>query len=656
MSINNNVFPVTLAGVLISDEKLYQYDVDNRGFRPIFRNTNNKLQFLVQPISKMPNSFLEVRYFHAYASYLEKHFDEFQYEHRDREEKLKEFLNNKIIMFKPYRNGEYYNVDLNSFEICNMPLEHTTETKYISVPIFYTGETIFTKDDFEKRLIQNRFLGGNIGISTDVEDIPQFIIWDDRENNNYIVYGGFDSFKYTPVGGFCFESKKDIRTIIFDDKWEDHCVISKKDSVMFISELTYKDILEKLNHNGNSLEKHQVYEKKSEPLSINLINKDAEPSAESDSVNKSDEEKKFIERFIIQTQQAGFVYETKDLINFHVAMKSSNLVILAGMSGTGKSKLISLYGKSLGLADEQVKIIAVRPSWTDDADILGYLDSINMIYRPADTGLVETLIAAQNKDNLYIVCFDEMNLSRVEHYFSQFLSVLEKDNVNEKRYLQLYNNELENRVYNSNRYKPQLELGDNILFVGTVNLDESTYHFSDKVLDRANVINLKVCPLQELKNLSDIIKKEVDKQKVKISYREYNEFKRKVISFDLSTRETEFLTKLHELINKENKNLGVGYRIVRQIDVYLKNIPNGDWFSRSEGFDLQVLQRIMTKIRGPEDQLQGLLGKVKEGTDEVINGSLKTLIDEYSDISEFNETKMNIFHKARELKMHGYTI
>lgn len=91
-----------------------------------------------------------------------------------------------------------------------------------------------------------------------------------------------------------------------------------------------------------------------------------------------------------------------------------------------------------------------------------------------------------------MVVFDEMNLARVEHYFSQFLSVLEMKP--DSRKIKLYNKELESRMYNNEKYPSSITIKSNVLFVGTVNTDESTYQFSDKVLDRANVINLKMIP------------------------------------------------------------------------------------------------------------------------------------------------------------------
>lgn len=90
-----------------------------------------------------------------------------------------------------------------------------------------------------------------------------------------------------------------------------------------------------------------------------------------------------------------------------------------------------------------------------------------------------------------------LNLARVEHYFSQFLSILEMPE--KSRILRLYASEYETRLYNSDKYKSTVKIGNNIRFIGTVNIDESTFHFSDKVLDRANVIKLNVIPYTEWK-------------------------------------------------------------------------------------------------------------------------------------------------------------
>ena len=105
--------------------------------------------------------------------------------------------------------------------------------------------------------------------------------------------------------------------------------------------------------------------------------------------------------------------------------------------------------------------IPVRPSWNDDSDLLGYVDLVHMVYRASDSGFVDFLVRAQkeeNKDKIFMVCFDEMNLARVEHYFSQFLSLLERPT--NQRELQLYDKQYSGRLYNSAEYPYRIKIGD----------------------------------------------------------------------------------------------------------------------------------------------------------------------------------------------------
>lgn len=371
------------------------------------------------------------------------------------------------------------------------------------------------------------------------------------------------------------------------------------------------------------------------------------------------EEARFMEHFYQVTREMGLQYAEKDLYNFHTSMKSSTLNIIAGMSGTGKSRLVQAYARALGLDDDQFVIIPVRPSWTDDSDLIGYVDAMNMVYRPGDSGLVNTLIQAQREENrkskLYLICFDEMNLARVEHYFSQFLSVLEMDA--QRRFLRLYNDDLTGRLYNTAQYEPIIAIPENIMFVGTVNIDESTYHFSDKVLDRANVITLDVLPYGGLKHVGQKERKaprELQARKTSYSFEEFGRF-RNSEAFSLEERESEFFWELHSALQAANKNLGVGPRVVRHVDTYLRNLPDNPHIARGEALDLQVVQRVLTKLRGPEGLLKELIGKA-DAAGAATDGGLEALLGRYADISAFTETRKLLVHKAKELKINGYTI
>ena len=115
-------------------------------------------------------------------------------------------------------------------------------------------------------------------------------------------------------------------------------------------------------------------------------------SQEEEATASSPLEIKFLKDFQALTRAEGFLYSKEDLENLHLAFKCGSLVLLAGMTGIGKSQLVRLYSKMLGLEDRFL-MLPVSPSWHEDADLIGYLDTINMLYRPS-TELVDLLLAA----------------------------------------------------------------------------------------------------------------------------------------------------------------------------------------------------------------------------------------------------------------------
>lgn len=371
-----------------------------------------------------------------------------------------------------------------------------------------------------------------------------------------------------------------------------------------------------------------------------------EPAAPAKELPKPFTEGDLLARLKEAAENDGLLYEEKDLFHFHISMKSSRLVILAGKSGIGKSGLVRLYGRALGLPESQVRFLPVRPSWMDDGDVLGYVDMKNMVYRSADTGLAELLIdAAAHPEKQYIVCFDEMNLARVEHYFAQFISVLEKE---DHPMIRLYNPSLAPRLYNSEKYPPEIPVGRNVLFTGTVNVDESTCHFSDKILDRANVITLSQCHFRDLLKLSPQERK-VYKE---ITAEEYDDFRVKE-GMGLNDKELELLDALNDAFTKSGMPYGIGFRVAQQMGRYLENIPKEAGISRGEGLDAQLVQRVFTKLRGSADQLSALLSLSDKNTAE---GLLPSILVRFKALSDFQESQAVLKRKAGELKLYDYTM
>lgn len=206
-------------------------------------------------------------------------------------------------------------------------------------------------------------------------------------------------------------------------------------------------------------------------------------------------EREFLEQLRDVVAQRGFVYHESDLVNFHICMKTGSLTVLAGQSGSGKSSLPRLYAEALGCREEYLHI-PVQPNWFDERELLGAVNPLTGYYDPSPTGLVERLIAAdedaaRQRGGLYVVCFDEMNLARVEHYLAQFLSVMEHPP--EERCLRLFHRAA---VAEDDPYRAfdRVPIRPNTRFAGTIQTDETATPLSARVLDRCQVIALQMPP------------------------------------------------------------------------------------------------------------------------------------------------------------------
>ena len=178
--------------------------------------------------------------------------------------------------------------------------------------------------------------------------------------------------------------------------------------------------------------------------------------------------------FFSYLEHKGIFIRTDVVENFLISVKAKPFVILSGSTGNGKTALAKAYGEFMkGRFDGGYKLVAVGSNWTESWFILGYVNPLlNRFVRTPSYDIIET--ANKDPDHPYILVLDEMNLSRVEYYFSDLLSAMESG---------------EPLVMDDGSEQPvQLRFTDNLVVIGTVNMDETTNAFSPKVLDRANVI------------------------------------------------------------------------------------------------------------------------------------------------------------------------
>ena len=336
------------------------------------------------------------------------------------------------------------------------------------------------------------------------------------------------------------------------------------------------------------------------------------------------EEKALLEHIQSYIRAHGYYFDNETLYNYHICLKVRPFIILAGLSGTGKSKLSQLYAEALGHKQHYLRL-PVRPNWNDDRYLLGHLNTITGEYftEPAVEFLME---ANEDEDNLYFFCLDEMNLAHVEYYFSQFLSAMEGEQA-EERQIRLYGTRMQKLLEEQDKtptLPAQLVLPDNLFFTGTINVDETTQSISDKVIDRANTLEFFNVDLDKIPQPTTL------PEPVPLSTYTWQ-------SYRVSTPDTSYRTRIIEISKILNKaDLGLGYRVLHEIEVYLAN--SKELLAPLVAFDLQVKQRILPRIRG----------------NEAISDMIKEL-QNYCKQNKLERSQKRLQEMEKRLKRDGYT-
>ena len=280
-----------------------------------------------------------------------------------------------------------------------------------------------------------------------------------------------------------------------------------------------------------------------------------------------------IETIVERIHARGFALADALIRAYHVALQTKPLVILPGISGTGKTRLTRLYADAVygdssagaaGLENDHYLLVAVQPDWHNAHDLLGYYNALTSKFHP--TPFMRFLLqAAADPATPYFVCLDEMNLARPEYYLAPILSALET----EDHLLDLGVPAATVETVAGEILANPFRLPLNIRITGTVNVDESTHTLSDKLLDRANVIELT----------------DVDLAAFRQSYRE-----------PVDEAAWQIISQIHAIMTRAGQ--AFGYRTLAEMLRYIERARGV--LPPAQALDQQIKQKILPKLRGDD--------------------------------------------------------
>lgn len=297
------------------------------------------------------------------------------------------------------------------------------------------------------------------------------------------------------------------------------------------------------------------------------------------------------------TKSAGLIFSEKTVARFVASLCTKPFVICSGLSGSGKTKLAQAFVQWISESDEQYKIIPIGADWTNREPLLGYPNAIEIDkYVIPENGALELIIKAiDDEKRPYFLILDEMNLSHVERYFADFLSAMESGEP-----IPLHTIESIEKVI-----PKAIKLPKNLFIIGTVNIDETTYMFSPKVLDRANTIEFRLNE-DDLTNYFDSpISLNMDVLK-NIGAEQAESF----VTMATNGSTKDFVKLKADLLHffNELKKTGAefGYRTASEIGRLIQKLEElGE--TGDDLLDIAIMQKLLPKLHGSRSKLSKVL-------------------------------------------------
>lgn len=299
---------------------------------------------------------------------------------------------------------------------------------------------------------------------------------------------------------------------------------------------------------------------------------------------------------------SGLTFTREQIADFYLSLRTKPFVLLAGISGTGKSLLPRRFARACGFPCD---LIPVRPDWSDPGDLLGYRN-LKDAFVPGR--LLPVIVRAWSQpDRPHFVVLDEMNLARVEHYFADVLSLLETRTRRDGRIetddlLKLDPDGLiqgeasEREALQAQLRRGPIRIPSNLCFIGTVNMDESTHPFSRKVLDRAMTLEFNEVDLNNIQAMTG-------DPPVPLDVPETSLLADRLGLAEVWTGNEEHFFPAIGLLTELNKTLRlcnsqVGFRVRDEICIYLHHARMQDLLPPHAALDLAIHHKILPRLQG----------------------------------------------------------
>lgn len=337
------------------------------------------------------------------------------------------------------------------------------------------------------------------------------------------------------------------------------------------------------------------------------------------------------EDFYEATKNAGLTFSDELILRFVSALLTKPFVILTGLSGSGKTKLAQAFAMWLCENEEQYCLVPIGADWTNREPLLGFPNALEFgKYVKPDNRVLDLLIKAnEQRHKPFFIILDEMNLSHVERYFADFLSAMES-----KTKIALHSGaDLWGDV------PAQISIPENLFIIGTVNIDETTYMFSPKVLDRASVIEFRVTADEMSGYLEKRLPLTMDNLKGQGSSQAEN-FVQITKDVSLEPANADEFSDTLMVFFAELKKIGAefAYRSASEMRRFVAIVSALDTqWPTSQILDAAIMQKLLPKIHGSQRRLQPVLKSL--GTLCLNDGEN---IEDYFAKSEINGTEPNV--------------